>query len=318
MRFEDERYIRVYTRDSMTMLMLTWEARAVLWETFRKVDRAGIIDLGEDGIDGLAAMIRIPSPVVRSALEELTKRKVLELRADGLLVAPRFVEAQEAKASDKARQKAARERARDAARAVDAGLPAPAADSTDKVTSRDEPVTSRDGADTSRDETSRKTDPRHADSIPVTLSRTTPSRAVPEEHSQSEHSEPPAKPSAKRTKGTRLLEDWEPSPEQIAKLRHEFKVDPTPSVRRFKNYWLNATRNAVKPRWDLAFDNWVERDAADGKLPKAGAEPEAETELPLVRAEGRDDPRNWPNPEDGDLFGAAQSILGVNLRGAGQ
>jgi hypothetical protein len=44
-------------------------------------------------------------------------------------------------------------------------------------------------------------------------------------------------------------------------LRRDLGVDPIPAVRPFRNYWVNATRNAVKPRWDLAFENWVTKDA---------------------------------------------------------
>ena len=40
MRFEDERFVRVYTRDTIAWLAMRWESRTVLSMLFRKVDRA--------------------------------------------------------------------------------------------------------------------------------------------------------------------------------------------------------------------------------------------------------------------------------------
>lgn len=287
MRFEDERYVRIFVRDTTTVLMLSWEARAVMWETYRKLDRAGILDLGEDGLEALAVTIRTPIDVVERGVAELLRRKVFELRGS-LLISPRFVEAQEAKASDKARAKAARERARDAARARTAGVDVPPASDSDGA---DVNNTNRNAVDTPRDDLVPPRDETvtagHTASHDVTLCCAVPSRAG-EEHSQAS-TPPPAvgTPTAKpkrQPKGTRLPEDWQPSPELVEKLRRELRVDPFACLRRFRNYWLNATRNAVKPRWDLAFENWVARDAEDGKLPKLD---EADM-LPLLRLPDRD------------------------------
>ena len=68
MRWEDERYVRVYTRDTAELLALGWEARALFWEVLRKVDRAGLLPLGKTGVRGLAAVTGIPAEVVGRAL----------------------------------------------------------------------------------------------------------------------------------------------------------------------------------------------------------------------------------------------------------
>lgn len=97
MRFEDERYVRLYTRDTTTWLMLPWQSRAVAPLILRKVDRAGILDLGDDGIEGLAVHIGIPFDVVEPGVEGLVEHGTVEVR-NGILAWPRFVEAHESSA----------------------------------------------------------------------------------------------------------------------------------------------------------------------------------------------------------------------------
>ena len=124
MRFEDERYVRVYTRDTMTWLMLPWQSKCVIPLVARKLDRAGVLDLGEHGIAGLAAMIQVPFEIVDPGIAGALAGNVFELR-ETLLVWPRFLEAQEARQSDKARARTSRERARDLNRAESHGVSAP-------------------------------------------------------------------------------------------------------------------------------------------------------------------------------------------------
>ncbi len=116
MRFEDERYVRLYTRDTTTWLMLPWQSRCVLMALFRKVDRAGVWELGDDGVEGLSVVLALPPEVVEPGLVPLLKRGTVVVQGGTLLI-PNFLEAQEAKQSDKARQRSARERARDVAAA---------------------------------------------------------------------------------------------------------------------------------------------------------------------------------------------------------
>lgn len=112
--FANENWIRIYKRDTVTLKLLTWQARALLWELLRKADRAGVIDTGEHAERGIAALVSMPLEVVTETLRELVAAGVVLDRGD-CLVFPRFIEAQETPASDKKRMSDLRERRRDIA-----------------------------------------------------------------------------------------------------------------------------------------------------------------------------------------------------------
>ena len=141
LEWSDERYVRLYTRDTSSWLLGPWEARAVLGPVLRKVDRAGTISLGDEGLEALAVVVLMPIEVVRVGMAWWLKRGTFEL-AGGTLVAVNFIEAQEAIASNAQRSREKRERARDRARAKgsDEGL-----DDTKRVA----PDTKRVATDTS-------------------------------------------------------------------------------------------------------------------------------------------------------------------------
>lgn len=170
MDFENERYVRVYTTDTVNRLLLPWEARHVLDSLWRKFDRAGVIDIGyHDPVRAIAALLGDPQEFVAGALGALIDGDdpPLELRElDGrrYLVAPNFMAGQEAKQSDKARQKAAREKRRATARLEQL------------VTPRDGNVTGCDAPTTRRDEA---VTPGHAASHDVTRGHSVPSCAQP-------------------------------------------------------------------------------------------------------------------------------------------
>jgi len=111
MNWEDERYVRLYTRDTITWKLLGWEGRFVMMSLLRKVDRAGCLDL-EAGTEGLAALLEMPEEIVQVGLAACAKRGTVQLRGH-MLVLPRFIEAQEAKQSDRQRQRECREKRRD-------------------------------------------------------------------------------------------------------------------------------------------------------------------------------------------------------------
>ena len=46
MDWSDERYAKIYTRDTLTWLSLPWEGRCLLPLLIRKVDGAGILETG--------------------------------------------------------------------------------------------------------------------------------------------------------------------------------------------------------------------------------------------------------------------------------
>jgi hypothetical protein len=113
MRWEDERWVRLYTRDTPEFLSLSWQARAVFILLLRKVDRAGILTTGKLGKKGIAVAIGAPWIDIETSVDELLADGCLMACDDGFIV-PSFVPAQEAVQSNRARQSAYRERARDA------------------------------------------------------------------------------------------------------------------------------------------------------------------------------------------------------------
>lgn len=115
MNWDDERYVRLYTRDTLTWLEWNWIARAVFVLMLRKVDRAGVIDVGEHGDAGLAKMIDVPVDVVRKALAQITRDRTVEFFGDAYVVT-NFLVAQEARTGGSQRMRDLRERRRALAR----------------------------------------------------------------------------------------------------------------------------------------------------------------------------------------------------------
>ena len=116
MNWSDERYVRIYTRDTPEWLCLSFPAQALLCLLLRKVDRAGVLALGKLGRRAVGVAIGFPGdwPRLEPALDELLADGCVRIEGDLLLV-PNFIEAQEAKATDKARAKKRREKVRDLA-----------------------------------------------------------------------------------------------------------------------------------------------------------------------------------------------------------
>lgn len=121
MRWDDERYVRLYTRDTANWLKWPWQARALLPLLLRKVDRAGLLKLSRSEIiSDLSAVVGLPHEVVSVGLSALRKhaddeRATVEVSDAGLLLVPNHMEAQEAGTSNRLRQEDSRRRARDAA-----------------------------------------------------------------------------------------------------------------------------------------------------------------------------------------------------------
>jgi hypothetical protein len=112
--WQNERYVRVYTRETVADSALTWEARAIWAEILKRLDRAGVLSLGGCGLRGLAGLIRIPSEVVERHFPSLLVDRRIVQNGD-FLVAPNFQEAQEAIQSNKQRTAECRARRREIA-----------------------------------------------------------------------------------------------------------------------------------------------------------------------------------------------------------
>lgn len=256
MDWANERYARVYTRDTTTWKLLTWEARALLVLLLRKVDRMGVLEVGLDGHLGVAAHVEMPPEVVEAALYQLLARGVV-VETDGAYVLPNFLEAQEAVQTEAHRSREYRARKRDAALNV----------------------TKRDGVVTNRDET---VTVRHMASRSVTPNLSEPSLAVPSRAGadgeredfdpfavssadvidQAPHlresaapaaATPQAKPKAKR-KASQMPEGWMPEPYTVPP-----NVDPKLELARFRD-WA-AAKAATFVDWNAAWRNWLRKAA---------------------------------------------------------
>ena len=47
--WQDEQFVKVYTRDTGEWTLLSWDAQALLLQILRKVDRSGVLQLGKHG-----------------------------------------------------------------------------------------------------------------------------------------------------------------------------------------------------------------------------------------------------------------------------
>lgn len=118
MRWEDERYVKLYTRDTVTWLSLSFDAQSVLMMLLRKADGAGLVTLGPLGLRGLAMVLGHRDQIerVERAVQELIALEVCRVEG-GHIVVVHYIAAQEAQASPSARKRVQRERDRDQLRA---------------------------------------------------------------------------------------------------------------------------------------------------------------------------------------------------------
>src|ERR1700744_1711196 len=112
MDWANERYCRLYTRDTASWLSWPWQSRALWPLLLRKADRTGAIALGRTGRKGLAMLVGLPINVASKGADGLIADGCLEA-PEGYLITPRFIEAQECSAPPAERQRGSRERKRD-------------------------------------------------------------------------------------------------------------------------------------------------------------------------------------------------------------
>ncbi len=128
MDWENEPWIKLYTRDLPEFLSLPWEARFVWYELHRKVDRAGILQLGRAGRAVLPIYLHLPEQVLDAGLDALVAAGLVTEQPN-LLVISDFIDSQKSRKSGKQRAREYRERRRAAAltgkplRAIDVSSP---------------------------------------------------------------------------------------------------------------------------------------------------------------------------------------------------
>ena len=116
MNWGNERWVKLYTRDSPSWCLLSWKARGLMCLLMRAVDRDGVIDLGEsepgdhrDAMAALAALLRMPVDDLREPLGELAASRAVTAVTSRVTL-PKFREAQDTPTSDAERQRKSRER----------------------------------------------------------------------------------------------------------------------------------------------------------------------------------------------------------------
>ena len=110
MDWANERYVRLFTRDTPEWLCWSWQARALWPLLIRKVDRSGVL-ANKLGPRGVAALVGLPIEVVEVGMPDLLADGCLAAHQLGYVV-PNYIEAQETPTSDKQRKRDSRERRR--------------------------------------------------------------------------------------------------------------------------------------------------------------------------------------------------------------
>lgn len=258
--YANERWVRVYTRDTTTWKLLTWQARAVLMFLIRKVDRSGVIDVGNDGVAGLAAVLEIPEEVAADAVDQLVRRGVVVTKRD-LYVLPAFIEAQETPSSDAQRKRDSRERRR--AHAIQ----------SQNVTDKSQNVT--DGhveshavtnghSETRQDKTDREREP----DAPHPAASTGFRLEIPQPKPVTRRRDPASPRQAVKHP---LPPDWQPDATLVAQAR-AVGVDLAAEMAKLRDWAL--AENAKKCDWNATARNWIRRASEERRGgPHAPAQP---------------------------------------------
>jgi len=103
--WSNERYVRIYTRDSITWKRLGWKGQTVLMHVTRRLDRSGVLDLnGVSPYEAVELVTDLPSEVIEDGLSKCLELEVF-IEDDGRLLMPNYLPAQEAVASNAERQR---------------------------------------------------------------------------------------------------------------------------------------------------------------------------------------------------------------------
>lgn len=121
MDFGNERYVRLYVRDTTTWKRLGFEGQTVLALMLRKADRAGVIDIDPDIEPWEAAVIHIGAPedFAKVGMTRCLERGCIVHDGDRL-VFPKYIEANETPMSDAQRARESRAKRAELSRNVTA------------------------------------------------------------------------------------------------------------------------------------------------------------------------------------------------------
>lgn len=113
MDWSNERYVRIYLRQTTAWKLLGWEGQAAFCLLEMQLDRTGALEIQDlSPANAIALTTGLPPDVAAVAAERLLRLKFFE-HVDGYLIDPTFIEAQEASKSSIARQQEHRMKRRD-------------------------------------------------------------------------------------------------------------------------------------------------------------------------------------------------------------
>lgn len=115
MDWANEKYVRLFVRDTVTWKMLPWKSKLLLPAILRKLDRSGVIDLDGHGLAAVAAVTEVPIEFVEEAMPALLaphgpKRTGVFNMDEHRLTMPNYIPAQETRQSDAQRKRDSREK----------------------------------------------------------------------------------------------------------------------------------------------------------------------------------------------------------------
>ena len=238
--YSDERYARLYTRDTPEWHVLTWQAKAVYCLLRRKVDRSGVVPLGRGGLRAVSALVGVPGDVGEPAMRELADSGYLDINAARVAVVE-FVESETAVKSDALRQ--AESRARRGA-----------SDVTKRDTESRNVTKSHTG--------SHAVTESHMASQNVTLCLTDPCLTDPDLTDQNLPPCPPSGGSATTAKRARVTKgpmpaDYAPTPDIVA-MAASLGVDLPSATEACRDHFARDGRGMTD--WHATLRNWVRRE----------------------------------------------------------
>ena len=231
MDHENERWIKVYTRDTGGWLDLSWQARGLALELSRKLDADGKLPLGRRGLQSLAGVVRGRWEDLCPFVDELLTDGRFEVLEGNVLWDPEHKTRQSAVSSAALRKKTQRDR---------------------DALSRD--VTLSHAA--SRDVTRRHEchDQIRSEEIRSDLNDTAAPPAPPSD----------VGPKAKsKSRGTRLPEGWTPSAATLEWAKGERVAAPLAELAEFADFWrAQPGARGVKLDWDATYRNRLRQVSA--------------------------------------------------------
>jgi hypothetical protein len=177
MDWANERYVRLYTRDSADVIAVQWQGRLVLYELLRKVDRAGVLEHGGD-LDLLPELLRIPADIFTLGLERLARRGVITMTAVAIIL-PNYLDAQEATWTSAQRMRELRARRRERSLAPDGST-----------------VTTRNGGETGSNQSETSCNERVTD-VTLLVTDSATRRALPDKPEEPDREIPGDSPAAR-------------------------------------------------------------------------------------------------------------------------